>query len=149
MTFFKCLFLFEFKFKFHWSVFPSIQLTIWQHWFRKWLGAEQVTSLIWTNDGLGCRRRYVSLGFEEVKENSKQQGPWGQHGAHLGPESDPCGPYVGPINPAIKDAFKPSLIVEDAGTASVMIRQSAIRPNVCCIYFLPKMSTMRHYMAVF
>ena len=26
--------MFEFRFKFHWSLFPRVQLTIFQHWFR-------------------------------------------------------------------------------------------------------------------
>ena len=30
--------------KFHWSLFPGVQLIITQHWFRKWLGAGQATS---------------------------------------------------------------------------------------------------------
>ena len=30
--------------KFHWSLFPRVQLTIFQHWFRKWLGVGQATS---------------------------------------------------------------------------------------------------------
>ena len=33
-----------FRFKFHWNRFSKVHLTISQHWFRKWLGAEQVTS---------------------------------------------------------------------------------------------------------
>ena len=36
--------MFEFRFKFHWSLFPRVQLTILQHWFRLWLGAVQATS---------------------------------------------------------------------------------------------------------
>ena len=36
--------MFKFRLKFHWSLFPRIQLTISQHWFRQWLGAEQATS---------------------------------------------------------------------------------------------------------
>ena len=34
---FKCIFLnekFDFRFKFHWSLFLRVQLTIFQHWFR-------------------------------------------------------------------------------------------------------------------
>ena len=34
----------EFRFKFHWTLFPGVQLTISQHWNRQWLGAEQATS---------------------------------------------------------------------------------------------------------
>ena len=33
----------EFRFKFHWNMFPGVQLTISQHWFRKWLVAYQAT----------------------------------------------------------------------------------------------------------
>ena len=35
---------FEFPIKFDWSLFLRVQLTITQHWFRWWLGAEQTTS---------------------------------------------------------------------------------------------------------
>ena len=35
---------FVFWFEFHWSLFPRVQLTMSQHWFRKWLGAEQAAS---------------------------------------------------------------------------------------------------------
>ena len=34
----------EFWLKLHWSLFLRIQLTIFQHWFRWWLGADQGTS---------------------------------------------------------------------------------------------------------
>ena len=36
--------MFEFRLKFHWRLFLKVQLTIFQHWFRYWLGAEQATS---------------------------------------------------------------------------------------------------------
>ena len=36
--------IFEFRLKFHWSLFLSVQLTLFQHWFRWWLGAVQATS---------------------------------------------------------------------------------------------------------
>ena len=35
--------IFEFRLKFHWSLFLRFQLIIIQHWFRKWLGADQAT----------------------------------------------------------------------------------------------------------
>ena len=35
---------FVFRFKFHWSSFLRVKLTISQHWFRWWLGAKQSTS---------------------------------------------------------------------------------------------------------
>ena len=31
---------FVFRFEFHWSLFTRVQLTIFQHWPRQWLGAE-------------------------------------------------------------------------------------------------------------
>ena len=31
----------EFRFKCHWNLFPGVQLTISQHWFRLWLGAKR------------------------------------------------------------------------------------------------------------
>ena len=34
----------ELRLKFHWSLFPRVQLTIYKHWFRWWLGAGQATS---------------------------------------------------------------------------------------------------------
>ena len=36
--------MFKFRLRFHWSLFPRVQLAIFQHWFRYWLGAEQATS---------------------------------------------------------------------------------------------------------
>ena len=36
--------MFEFRLHFHWSLFLRVQLTIFQHWCRYWLGAEQATS---------------------------------------------------------------------------------------------------------
>ena len=36
--------MYEFRLSFHWSLFLGFQLTIFQHWFRQWLGAGQATS---------------------------------------------------------------------------------------------------------
>ena len=36
--------LYEFWLKFHWSLFLGVQSTTFHHWFRKWLGADQVIS---------------------------------------------------------------------------------------------------------
>ena len=36
--------MFELRLKFHWIMFLKVQLTIFQHLFRKWLGVEQATS---------------------------------------------------------------------------------------------------------
>ena len=36
--------MFEFRLKFHWNLFPRVQLAIWQHWFRYWLSTDKATS---------------------------------------------------------------------------------------------------------
>ena len=36
--------IYEYQLKFHWSLFLRLQLTIFQHWFRWWLGADQAIS---------------------------------------------------------------------------------------------------------
>ena len=50
--------MYEFPFKFNWSLFLKVQLTIFQNWFRQWLGAVQ-----WWLDYQGI---YVSLGLNEL-----------------------------------------------------------------------------------
>ena len=56
----------EFRLKFHWSVFPKFQLTIFQHWFRYWLGAGQATSHYLNQWWLIYWRIYASLGLNEL-----------------------------------------------------------------------------------
>ena len=58
--------LFESQLKFHWSLFPRVQLTIFQQWFRWWLGAVQATSHYLNQWWLVYRRIYVSLGLNEL-----------------------------------------------------------------------------------
>ena len=60
----------EFQLKFHWSLLLRVQLTIFQHWFRWWLGANQATShylnhwwLDWFYD------IYASLGLNELTDH--------------------------------------------------------------------------------
>ena len=36
--------MYEVYLRFHWSLFLRFELTISQHWFRQWLGADQATS---------------------------------------------------------------------------------------------------------
>ena len=43
--------IYKFWLRFHWSSFSWVQLTISQHWFRWWLGSDQVQVIIWTNVG--------------------------------------------------------------------------------------------------
>ena len=36
--------MYEFQLRFHWRLFLRVQLTVSQHWFKQWLGADQATS---------------------------------------------------------------------------------------------------------
>ena len=47
--------------KFHWNLFPKVQLTIRHHRFIHWLGA-----IIWANGGMGHWRIYASLDPNEL-----------------------------------------------------------------------------------
>ena len=69
MTFsnvFSSMKMFEFRLKFHWSLFPRVELTIFQHWFRWWLGAVQATSHYLNQWCLVYQRIYVSLSLSEL-----------------------------------------------------------------------------------
>ena len=57
---------FEFRLKFHWSLFLKVQLTIFQNWFRKWLGAVQTTSHYLNQWWLFYGRIYASLGLNDL-----------------------------------------------------------------------------------
>ena len=59
--------MYEFRLKFHWSLFVRVQLTIYQHWFRWWLGADQATSHYLNQWWLVYWRIYASLGLNELK----------------------------------------------------------------------------------
>ena len=66
---FKCIFLNEnvwISIAVSLKFVPRVQLTIFQHWFREWLGADQATTIIWTHDGLVWWRIYASLGLNEL-----------------------------------------------------------------------------------
>ena len=64
--------MFEFQLEFHWSLFPRVQLTIFQHWFRQWLGAVQATSRYLNQWWLVYQRIYASLGLNELSERPKR-----------------------------------------------------------------------------
>ena len=46
--------------------FPRVELTIFQHWFRYWLGADQATSHYLNQWWLVYRRIYASHGLNEI-----------------------------------------------------------------------------------
>ena len=58
--------MFEFRLKFHWRLFLRVQLTIFQHWFRKWLGAVQAPSHYLNQWWLDYRHIYASLGLNQL-----------------------------------------------------------------------------------
>ena len=58
--------MYEFRLKFHWSLFPRVELTIFQHWFIWWLAAVQVTSHYLNQWWLVYPRIYASLGLNEL-----------------------------------------------------------------------------------
>ena len=57
------------RLEFHWSLFPRVQLTMFQHWLRWWLVAGQATSHYLNQWGLFYWRIYASLGLNELKHN--------------------------------------------------------------------------------
>ena len=59
--------MFEFRLKFHWSLFSRIQLIIFQHWFRLWLGAVQAPSHYLNQWWLIYWRIYASLDLNVLK----------------------------------------------------------------------------------
>ena len=56
----------EFRLKFHWNLFIRVQLTMFKHWFRYWLGADQATSHYLNQWWLFYWRIYASLGLNEL-----------------------------------------------------------------------------------
>ena len=59
--------MYEFRLTFHRSLFLGVQLTIFQHWFRQWLGADQATSHYLNQWWLDYRHKYVSLDLNELR----------------------------------------------------------------------------------
>ena len=71
-TFFKCIFLlkmYDFRITFHRILLRRVQLTIFQHWLRLWLGAGQATSQYLSQRRLINWRIYVSLSINEPEYN--------------------------------------------------------------------------------
>ena len=60
--------IYRFQLRFQWS-FPRVQLSIFQHWFRTWLGAGQATSHYLNQWCLIYWCIYVSLGLNELKRH--------------------------------------------------------------------------------
>ena len=73
-TTFPCAFpwmdIFQFRWKFHWILLLRVQLTIFRHWFRWWLGAVQATSHYLNHWWLVYRRIFASFGLNVLNKNS-------------------------------------------------------------------------------
>ena len=59
--------MFEFRLKFHWSLFPMVQLMIFQHCFRSWVSVVQATSHYLNRCWFVYRCIYTSLDLNELK----------------------------------------------------------------------------------
>ena len=57
---------YKFRLRFHWTLFPRVQLTMLQHWFIWWLSAVQATSYYLNQSWLFYWRIYASLGLNEL-----------------------------------------------------------------------------------
>ena len=58
--------MYEFLLKVHWDLFLRVLLTIFQHWFRWWLGTDQATRHYLSQWRLDYWRIYASLGLIEL-----------------------------------------------------------------------------------
>ena len=67
-TYFFLMQMFEFRLKFHWILLIRIQLTIFQHWFKKRLGTVQVTSHYQNQWWLFYWCIYASFSLNELRK---------------------------------------------------------------------------------
>ena len=58
--------MYQFRLRFHWNLFQRFKLTMFQHWFKWWLGADQATSHYLNQWWLVYWCTYVSLGLNEL-----------------------------------------------------------------------------------
>ena len=70
---------YEFRLRLHWILFRGVELTIFQHWFRWWLGTERRQVIIWTNVDPIHWCKYAALGGDELKLLSSAR-PYFMHG---------------------------------------------------------------------
>ena len=70
--------MYKFPSRFHWSLFPRVQSTIFQHWFRQWLGAVSVTKQPssqpnQSDSNVGWASLYCCLGKLHTTEPAQHQ----------------------------------------------------------------------------
>ena len=68
--------MYKFLLRFHWSLFPWVQLTLFLHWFRQWLGAGQPTSHYLDQWWLVYWRIYASLSLNEFTHFASGNAVW-------------------------------------------------------------------------
>ena len=68
----------DFRLNIHWSLFIRGQLTLFQHWFRWWLGADQTSSQYLNQWWLNYRSIYASLGLNELRWVTTKKQKWCQ-----------------------------------------------------------------------
>ena len=69
--------VYAFRLRFNWSLFQKVQLTIFQHWFREWLGADQATSHYRNQWWWVYWRMYASFGLNELMDICRELWPYG------------------------------------------------------------------------
>ena len=65
--------MYEFRLRFHYTLFLRFQLTIFQHWCRWWLGADKATNHYLNQWWLVYRHIYASLGLNELRSLKHRQ----------------------------------------------------------------------------
>ena len=118
--------MYEFQFKFHWSLFLRVQLTIFQRWFRKWLG-DQATSHYLNQWWIKYRRIYASLGLNELNKQYSRSTVLLLLAADLSSNMDAVYVYEG------HQGVKRSVILWSTG----MLQGFIISPWLRVIYSLP------------
>ena len=68
--------LLQLRLRFHWSLFPRVQSTIFQHWFRWLLCADQVTNHYLNQWWFDYRCIYLSLGLNELIAPTPDGSKW-------------------------------------------------------------------------
>ena len=71
--------MYKFRLRFHWSLLLRVQLTIFQHWFWYWLGANQATTHYLNQLWLNYQRIYASLGLNELIKFKGYGQNWSVH----------------------------------------------------------------------
>ena len=63
--------MYEFRLRFHWNFFPRVQITVFHHCFRQWLGVGQATGHYLKQWWLVDWRIYASLGLNELRTTGR------------------------------------------------------------------------------